>query len=411
MSKHRVVITGTGAVSPFGWNTKMLLDGLAAGRCSLSSLTESDAVGGMQVRVAGKVPDFDVKFIPREYRRSMSSMNIMAFIAAGEALHQAGIEPSTPISKEYNGMGASIAGTISSPNTLESFFRDFAKERSVETVRSTVFFKVMNHSVTSNLTVAYGLNGPSFSPAAACAGGLQAIGLAFDCIAHGRANFMLAGGCEEFHPLLPATFDRIGAASHCHDPHTASRPFDAKRDGIVCSEGAGILLLEEYEHAKSRGARILAEVVGFATNSSPSSIVSPDASSIKQCMILALQDANINPDQIDLINAHATATKDGDIAEGQAIDETFKHRPIVNSLKGYMGHTMAASGALELIASCLAAQNSLVHGTKNLRQPDHRCGKLNFSEVTHKAEVNYLLKNSFGLGGMNTSVIIQIYKQ
>lgn len=409
MGKCRVVITGVGAVSPFGWGVEPMLKGLSNNQCALSSMVEKDAVGGMTTSVAGKVPLLEANFIPREYRRSMSQMSIMAFVASSEALRIAQIEPSLPLDAKFASMGVSVSSTISSPNTLEDFFGAFTKSKSVETVRSTTFFKVMSHAVASNLVVCFGLNGRCYSPVAACASGLQAVGLGFEAIANGKAKLMLCGGSEEFHPLLPATFDRIGAASQCHDPDQASRPFDLQRSGVVCSEGAGILLLEEYEHAKQRSAPILAEIKGFGANSSPSSIVSPEPVSIENCMRQALSEAELEPKDICMINAHGTATEQGDIAEGQAITSIFGNIPFVNSLKGHFGHTMAASGALELIGVMLAAKDELVHGTLNLTQIDPRCGNLNLHAEGRHAAVRYLLKNSFGLGGINASLILKIF--
>lgn len=408
MHKRRVVITGIGAVSPFGWGMEPLLAGLAEQKCSLSCLPKTEFIEGMQVKIRGTAPAFNEKLIPREHRRAMSHMGIMGYMAASEALRNAGIEPSTPLAEEYRGMGSCISSTTVSPNTLESFFAQYLENKSVEIIRSTVFFKIMGHAVPSNLNITFGLSGRCISPAAACASALQSVGLSYEYIAFGKAQMMLCGGVEEYHPLLSATFDRIGAASHSLVPGDASRPFDKNRDGIVCSEGAGLFVLEEYEHAKARGAQILAEIIGFGTNTAPSSIVFPDSDAIAECMRLALDDAGILPAEISLVNAHATATEYGDIAEGLAIEKLFGGNTPVNSLKGYMGHCMAASGTLELGAVMTAARNGLVHGTKNLHKPDSRCGKLLLDSAHTKRDVSCILKNSFGLGGVNASLIVKI---
>lgn len=406
MDRRRVVITGIGAVSPYGWGLSPLAEGLRDARSSLSPLPIEEAIGGMLVRVCGKAPAFNEKTIPREYRRAMSRTGILGFVAAREALAHAGVEPSTPLAEPHLAMGVSISSTTVSPATLEVFFRDYPS--GVETARSTVFFKAMGHAVPSNICVAFGLHGRCLSPAAACASSLQSIGLAYECIAAGKADSMLAGGAEEFHPLLPATFDRIGAASHNQDPAEAARPFDAARDGIVCSEGAGVILLEEYERATARGATVLAEITGFFTNTSPSSIAFPDSAAIEACMRGALADAGIRPEETDLVNAHATATEFGDIAEGQAIERIFGSRTPVNSLKGYMGHAMAASGALELAAVITAARQGYCHGTHNLESPDPRCGRISLSREHQARTVRCLVKNSFGLGGVNTSLVVRL---
>ncbi len=408
MAKRRVVITGMGVVSPFGWGIGPMLDGMLQNACALTLMGENDQVNGMQAKVAGKAPAFDAKVIPREHRRSMSHMSIMALMAAREALAQAGVQPSLPLAPEHCAMGTSIASTISSANALEDFFKGYLVTKDVSEVRSTVFFKVMSHAVPSNLSVSLGLTGRCLSPSSACAGGLQALGMAYESILSGRETRMLCGGAEEFHGLFPATFDRLGAATHNADPDSAARPFDAGRDGIVCSEGAGIFVLEDYEAAMARGARPQAEVLGFATNSSPLSIVSPDSASIIRCMRDAVADAGVAVSDISLVNAHATATEHGDIAEGNAIADVFGDKVIVNSLKGYMGHTMAASGAVELIASICAAHKGKVLGTRNLRELDKRCGGINVSARHTRFDGRFILKNSFGLGGVNASLVVKM---
>lgn len=408
MRKRRVVITGMGAVSPYGWGLAPLLDGLLAGRSSLSLLPEAEFIGGMRVLVRGVAPEFDSRSIAREHRRAMSHMGVMGFVAAGEALRAAGITPSTPLDENFRSMGACIAATTVSPHTLEDFFSQYLNGKSVENTRSTVFFKVMGHAVPSNLSVTFGLTGRCLAPAAACATALQSVGLGYESIAFGRAGMMLCGGVEEYHALLSATFDRIGAASHSPDPERASRPFDRTRDGIVCGEGAGIFLLEEYEQARERGAEIIAEILGFGSNTAPSSIVFPDSAAIESCMRLALDDANLAAEDIQLVNAHATATEFGDIAEGQAIGKLFGSRVAVNSLKGYLGHCMAASGTLELAAVIDAARAGLVHGTKNLDEPDPRCGNLLLDSEHKSRQVLCLIKNNFGLGGVNASLVVRV---
>ncbi|MDL2285768.1 beta-ketoacyl-[acyl-carrier-protein] synthase family protein [Desulfovibrio sp. OttesenSCG-928-F07] len=408
MAKRKVVITGMGAVSPFGWNSSLMVDGMLANACALVLMNENDQIEGMQAKVAGKAPYFDAKIIPREHRRSMSHMSIMALVAANEALEQAGIKPGLPLAPEYCAMGSSIASTISSANALEDFFSGYLISKDVTQVRSTVFFKVMSHAVPSNLSVSLGLTGRCLSPSSACAGGLQALGMAYESILAGREKRMICGGAEEFHGLFPATFDRLGAATHNPDPDTAAKPFDATRDGIVCSEGAGVFVLEDAEAAAERGAEPIAEVLGFHTNSSPLSIVSPDTDSIVRCMNGALIDAGLKPADISLVNAHATSTEHGDIAEGNAIAQLFGNKIAVNSLKGYMGHTMAASGAVELIATLKAAKRGKALGTRNLTSLDPRCGDINVFAASTAFGGDLMLKNSFGLGGVNASLVLKM---
>lgn len=408
MRKRRVVISGIGAVSPYGWSLDLLLEGLRSRSCALSLLRPDESISGMQAKLCGRAPEFDEKSIPREYRRAMSRMAIMGFVAASEALAQAGIEPSLPLAEPFRELGVYVSSTLPSTNVLEHFFGQYLGPSGVDTVRSTVFFKAMGHGAASSLCVAFGLSGRCLAPAAACASSLQAIGLAYESIAFGRAEMLLAGGVEEFHPLLPATFDKIGAASHCPEPENASRPFDTGRDGIVCGEGAGLMLLESYESALSRGAPVLAEITGFASNTSPGSIAFPDNNAIENCMRAAMADAGLTAGGVDMLSAHATATEAGDIAEGRAIERIFKAAVPVNSLKGYMGHTMAASGALELAAAICAARSGFMHGTRNLDEPDPRCGNIRLRAEHQEFKVRTILKNSFGLGGVNASLLVAL---
>ena len=407
MRKRGVVITGVGAVSPYGWGLLPLLDGLRDGRCCLTLVPDNQLLVP-RVKTRGAVPPFDEKSIPREYRRTMPRMGIMGFMAAAEALAGAGITPDTPLSASCRDIGTCIASTVASTETLEDFFSVYFGPRGINAARSTTFFKIMGHAVASSLCAAFGLSGRSLSPAAACAGSLQALGLAYESIAFGRSEWMLAGGVEEFHPLLAATFDKIEAASHHPDPEYASRPFDMDRNGMVCSEGAGMFLLESADHAYARGAPALAEINGFSTGVSPDGIVFPDSRAIENCMREALMDAGIEPWEADLISAHATATETGDIAEGQAIERVFGPTVPVNSLKGYLGHCMAASGALELMAAVHAAREGFIHGTRNCATIDPRCGNIMLEAAHREKKVRYIVKNSFGLGGVNACLVITV---
>ena len=351
MRGRRVVVTGMGAVSPFGEGVPAMYEGVRENRCALSPLPEYK-LEGLSCRVAGLVPPLQEKRIPRELRRSMSPMSIFACLAAWEALTTAGLG-----TRPEQRMGVAVGSTVGSPTMLHEFFEMFLREHSVESMRSTVFFKVMSHTVAANVALACGCAGRTLAPAAACASGLMSLCLGYEAIAAGREELMLCGGADEFHLLTSATFDRLGAASHTEDPDCASRPFDADRTGIVCGEGAGILLLESLESAQARNAPILAEIRGAAMASSPGSIAQPDADAIADCMRRTLDDAGVQPQDVAYVNAHATATEFGDMAEGQAIEAVFGQSTPVSSFKGHLGHTMAASGALEsILCHCCPAK-------------------------------------------------------
>lgn len=248
----RIVITGMGTVTPFGEGVHTLMKALQSGSNGISSLPELTEIKGLQPAIAGVVPNYDSKSIPRKYRRTMSPMSIFATLAAQEALDQAGLTES----HITNGRtGLSVSTTIGSVQALQSFFTQFLAGKSLEGIKSTEFFKIMNHSCASNLAQRFGITGRVMAPSAACSTGCQTIGLAAETIAAGRQDVMLCGGADELHPLTVGTFDIIQAAStgFNESPADAPRPFDKDRDGIVCSEGAGILVLESLDHAEKEG--------------------------------------------------------------------------------------------------------------------------------------------------------------
>lgn len=404
MCPQRVVITGMGAISPYGHGLCALMQGLASGQSALSLMGERGSVQGMSCSVVGRVPDVNSRSIPREIRRAMSPMSVYAYMAAVEAIAMAKFSPETL----PRTTGISVGSTMGSPQTLHLFFKEFLASHSVEQVRSTDFFKVMGHSVAANLALALACTGRALAPAAACASGLVGLGLGYEAIRGGREQYMLCGGADEFHVLTAATFDRMGAASHHSDPQCASRPFDSTRDGIVCSEGAGLLFLESLDSALARKADIIAEIIGFSTSSAPSSIVFPDSAAIEHCMRATLSDAHCVASDIGYINAHATATLHGDRAEGQAIERIFGSSVPVSSLKGHIGHTMAASGALELIASIAMLQEGKCLPTLHLQHADPECGAIHHITYPLKTHKKSLLKNNFALGGIHASVILNV---
>ena len=275
--------------------------------------------------------------------------------------------------------------------------------------KSTMFFKIMNHSCAANTAQSMGITGRVVSPSAACASSNLATGLAYEMIAAGNQDVMICGGADEHHCLAPAVFDIMNAAScqYNSDPQHTPRPFDVDRDGVVCAEGAGVLVLEEKEHARRQDAEILAEIIGFATFSSPESIANPDSRTIMDCMEWSIRQARLNAKDIDYVNAHATATIQGDIAEAQAIAAVVGNKVPVSSLKGHLAHTMAASGAMELIASIQMMHYGILIPTRNLVTPDPQCNGIDFVTVPRETGVNFVLKNSFALGGINSTILIR----
>ena len=405
---RRVVITGLGAVSPLGRGVPALMDGLYGGRSAVREVPELDRIGGLRCRVAALVRDVDPKEIPRKDRRSMSAMSIYATLASHEALAQGRIGRAE---LEGGRLGVAIGSTVGSTQATEDFFRDFFTDHSLERMKSTLFFQIMNHSCAANVVQSLGITGRLLAPSAACSTGCQAIGYGYEQVAMGRQDFMLCGGADEFHPLTAATFDVMTAASigFNANPQATPRPFDRRRDGVVCAEGAGVLLLEALDTARDRGARILGEVVGFATVSDPSNIANPNAAAMERCMREALDDAGLAPESVGYVNAHATATAQGDIAEAEAIAAIFGARVPVSSLKGHLGHTMAASGALELLAGVEMLRQERLIPTLNLDEVDPACAGISHVTGRETTPLDIFLKNNFALGGVNSSLVVRRY--
>ena len=406
---RRVVITGMGAVSPYGKGLDILFESLIEGKSAITSLSNLADIKGLRSRVAGLVNGIDPKEIPRKYRRSMSNMSIYATMACREALDQARLNEEQCTGGQ---MGVAIGSTIGSTQATQEFFNNLLSTGSLEQMKSTVFFKIMNHSCAANVSQILGITGRTLSPSAACSTSCQAIGYGYEMIAFGKQDFMLCGGTDEYHPLFTGTFDILNAASvNFNDhPNRTPRPFDRDRDGVVCSEGSGILLLESLDSAEKRGANILCEIIGFATVSDPSNIANPDVTSIIRCMQLALSDANIKPEEIDYVNAHATATKQGDIAESEAISELFGDDTPVSSFKGHLGHTMAASGALESIALVEMINRGCLIPTLNLENIGDACSNIRHICELETTNIKTAIKNNFALGGINSSLVIRRYK-
>jgi 3-oxoacyl-[acyl-carrier-protein] synthase II len=408
MQTRRVVIIGMGAISPYGRGVDILIESLFAMKSGVMKIPGLADFGGLRTHVAAVVPDMDPREIPRKYRRSMSKMSIYATLACQEAVSQGNV---TGKQLSSGRLGISMGSTVGSPIATQEFFEDFLTYRSLERMRATTFFQIMNHSCAANVAQALGITGRILAPSSACSTGCQAIGYGFEMIASGKQDMMLCGGADEFHPLSPATFDVMNAASVRYNdaPHLTPRPFDRDRDGVVCSEGSGVLLLEELDSAQKRGARIFAEITGFATSSDTSNIADPNTESIEGCIRLALEDAGVKADGIDYVNAHATGTIQGDIAESTAIGRVFGNDVPVSSLKGHLGHTMAACGGLETIASIAMIDKGSLVPTLNLENVDPLCGDIRHVRQIETADLQTVLKNNFALGGVNTCIVIRGY--
>ncbi|MCL2144250.1 MAG: beta-ketoacyl-[acyl-carrier-protein] synthase family protein, partial [Endomicrobia bacterium] len=331
---------------------------------------------------------------------------LYAAAAVKEALDTAGFKEAPA------GTSLFLGSTISSMETWVNF-ADKYKKKEMDSVKTTVVFQVMNHSPLANIAQTYDIKGPGFGNSAACATGLANVGMAYLAIISGFADKALCGGTDEYHPIMTACFSIMNAASHKYNdkPELASRPFDADRCGIVCSEGCGMLFVESLESALKRNANIYAEIIGFGTNTETKSISHPSAQCIIECMDLALKNAALYPEDVNFINAHATSTLAGDIEESKAIASVFGGNKPVNSLKGHIGHTMAASGSLELIATIDMMNRNKFAATLNLENVDPECAGIKHMQKNEDLNVNIFMKNSFALGGTNCSLVVRKYNK
>ena len=404
MSLNRVVITGRGAVSPFGIGVKTLCDNIWRGHSGVKYMPEWKSIKGLNSYLAAPVPSFDPRaLIPRKNRRTMGLVAMYALLATREALTDAAIaEHELGDGK----IGVAIGSTSGSPSSYTEFFQKHLVENKLDEIRSGLFFKVMGHTCSANVALALGLTGEQWAPTGACASSSQAIGLGYLLIRFGRQEIMLCGGAEETNPIVTAVFDVIQAASHRHESVPLSpRPFDIERDGVVCGGGSGILVLESLISARKRGATIYGEILGFGHVNDSHHMADPHQESLSRAMRQALSEQGVEMTQIDLINAHATGTLAGDIAEAGAIRDVFGSQVPVNALKGHLGHSLGAAGSLESIVLLEMMQRQEVVPTLHLTNPDPRCGALNYVRAVASQPLNTVVKNNFALGGIAVTLI------
>jgi len=399
-----VVVTGAGIYSPLGNSLDTVRGALREGRSGVRPMEAWADIDDLHTQVAGVVQGVDPRQIPRRQRRSMGRTSILAVLAARDALSGSGLDPATLASGRC---GVSVAATVGSARSVDEFCGEIHTTRSVRGLRSTAFLQFMGHSPAANVALANGIAGRCISPTSACASGNQAIGLAAEAIAAGSQDVMVAGGAEELHHLSAATFVAAGAASTAFNdrPGATPRPFDVDRDGLVVGEGAGVLVLEELQHARRRGAPVLAELRGFATVTDPSHMTSPDPATMERCIRLALADGGVDAAEVDHVNAHATGTVAGDAAEATACRAVYGDGAAVSSSKGFTGHGLGAAGGIESVLCLLAMLDGWLPASHNLRQPDPACEGLDLLVAPRQTRVEVAANHSFAFGGV-ASVLI-----
>jgi 3-oxoacyl-[acyl-carrier-protein] synthase II len=410
MSGRRVVVTGLGAITPVGNSVDAFWSAIVAGRSGAAPITQFDTTG-YSVTFSSSVRDFDVT----EYMDAKEARRLDIFIqyglaAAMQAVRDAGLESAAGIDHDRVGVsiGSGIGGIITIEATHETLVKSGPRRVSPFFVPSSVI-----NMISGNLSIRYGFRGPNLAVVTACTTGTHNIGLAARLIRWGDADIMVAGGAEmATSPVTVAAFSSMKAlSSRNDDPVRASRPFDRDRDGFVLGDGAGALVLEEYEHARRRGARIHAELVGFGMSGDAHHITSPpeDGAGALVSMRSALRDAGLAPDAVQYINAHGTSTPLGDVAETRAIKSLFgaDTRVAVSSTKSMIGHLLGAAGAVEAIATVLSVREQVLPPTINLDSPGEGCDLDYVPGVARRAPVQAALSNSFGFGGTNGTVVFR----
>jgi len=403
----RVVITGVGAISPLGHDWETVSARLKGTQNAIQVMDDWAQYEGLNTRLGAPAASFALPaHYNRKTTRSMGRNALMAVRASEVALGDAGLLGDPLV--QSGRMGISYGSSAGTPNSMGDF-GNMLNNKTVEGINATTYIKMMAHTAPVNIAVFFGMTGRVITTSSACTSGSQGIGYAFEAIRSGAQIAMLAGGSEELCATEAAVFDTLFATCVSNDtPQLVPRPFDAKRDGLVLGEGAGTLVLEEYEHAKARGAKIYAEIVGFGTNCDGSHVTNPRSETMGRAMLLALESANLSPDEIGYVNAHGTATEQGDIAESQATARVFGRAVPFSSLKSFMGHTLGACGALEAWMSVGMMNEGWFSPTLNLTEIDPRCGELDYiRDGIRSIDTGYVMSNNFAFGGINTSLIFR----
>lgn len=406
----RVVITGIGGITAFGRDWHTIQTAFKRNRNAVRNMGWQEQFPDLEAHLGAPIPDYaPPAHWTRKQLRSMGRVSYLCVDAAEQALADAGLLGDGAIKDGRMGVacGSSTGSTKDIRDLGELLLTGASRNFSANT-----YVRMMPHTTAANIGIFFGLTGRIIPTSSACSSGSQGIGYAYEAIKYGMTEMMLAGGGEEFCPSEVYVFDSLYAASRRNgEPEATPRPYDAGRDGLVIGEGAGILVLEELEHARARGAKIYAEIVGYGANSDGTHVTQPQKDTMRRCMELALKDAGIKPEQVGYVNGHGTATEKGDIAETLATEAVFGHVPM-SSQKSYFGHTLGACGALESWFSIEMMNSGWFAPTINLDNIDPLCGKVDY--IRHEGReirTDYVVNNNFAFGGVNTSLIFKRWQE
>ena len=409
---RRVVVTGMGAITPIGNSVEEFWNGIKEGKTGFGPITYFDTAD-YRCKLAAEVKDFDpAQYMDKKSARRMEQFCQFAVAAAGQAISDAGL---TMEQEDPYMVGCSVGSGIGSLQAMEREY-DRLKEKGPGRVGPMLVPLMISNMATGNVSIAYGLKGKSLNVVTACATGTHSIGEAYRTIQYGDADVMIAGGTESsITPIGIAGFSALTALSFSEDPERASIPFDKERNGFVMGEGSAIVVLEELEHAKRRGAKIYAELTGYGCSSDAYHITSPaeDGSGAATAMLNALKDGGVAPEELTYINAHGTSTHHNDLFETRAIKLAFGEYAYdlkINSTKSMVGHLLGAAGAVEFVTCVKEIQEGYIHRTVGLRETEEELD-LNYCRDSYEEEVPYALTNSLGFGGHNASLLLKKYME
>ncbi|MGY4532884.1 3-oxoacyl-[acyl-carrier-protein] synthase II [Pseudomonas sp. TE3786] len=403
----RVVVTGMAGITSLGSDWAGIEANFSANKSGIRRMHEWDRFAELNTRLAGPIDDFVVpKTWSRKQLRSMGRVSRLVVLAAEKALAHAGLLDDASI--RDGRMGVACGSSTGSTEEIKAF-GNMLLNSVADGLNANSYIRMMPHTTAANISIFFGLKGRLIPTSSACTSGSQGIGYAYEAIKFGRLPMMLAGGAEELCPTEAMVFDALYATSLKNDaPHTSPRPYDSGRDGLVIGEGAGMLVLEELEHAKARGATIYAEIVGFGCNADGRHATKPEQVTMRGAMELALQDASLEPQAIGYVNGHGTATEQGDIAETHATAALFGSGMAISSQKSYLGHTLGACGALESWFSIEMLNSDRYIHTLNLDHIDPQCAELDYLRGEPRQMNNeFVMNNNFAFGGVNTSLIFR----
>lgn len=407
---RRVVVTGMGAITPIGNSVEEFWNGIKEGKTGFGPITYFDTAD-YRCKLAAEVKDFDpAQYMDKKSARRMEQFCQFAVAAAGQAISDAGLDMEQ---EDPYMVGCSVGSGIGSLQAMEREY-DRLKEKGPGRVGPMLVPLMISNMAAGNVSIAYGLKGKSLNVVTACATGTHSIGEAYRTIQYGDADVMIAGGTESsITPIGIAGFSALTALSFSEDPERASIPFDKERNGFVMGEGSAIVVLEELEHAKRRGAKIYAELNGYGCSSDAYHITSPaeDGSGAATAMLNALKDGGVEPEELTYINAHGTSTHHNDLFETRAIKLAFGEHAYdlkINSTKSMVGHLLGAAGAVEFVTCVKEIQEGYIHRTVGLRETEEELD-LNYCRDSYEEEVPYALTNSLGFGGHNASLLLKKY--